>query len=488
MLNTNNGIILNLASRNWKDGRSAGAYRIASELRSEHWDIEVIDFIYYWSFEELKNLLSNRIFKVKPKFIGFSQIFTEWPDNAEQITTWLKNHHPDICIIFGSAIYSALPTKNIDYYFCGYSENAIKKFLKWRFSNGVPPIVVKDKNQNKIINAADNEIAAPLKNPFTLYEDRDFLKPEEWVTIEFSRGCKFQCKFCNFPLLGVKGDWSRDAESFEMQLKDNYDRFGVRYYYASDETFNDRTEKITKFADVVEKLNFEPYFSGFIRPDLLVSRPLDREELLRMNFIGHYYGVETFNEKSARVIGKGMNPDRLKEGILDVKKFFQKNKKGYYSATLSLIAGLPHETMDSLNQTRDWIYENWKNQHFLFFPFEIYRLDKFNQNSEIAKNYEKYGYVEQDEVVAEKSEKATAFRLDIINWKNQDLIYNQCKEFTESLKRNDNTLAAFSLGHNSWTTNIDEIFKKINTPGYSKIFEPYYLKMVEEYKNKKLSL
>lgn len=486
-MNNNSGIILNLASRNWKDGRSAGAYRIASELRTENWDIEVIDFIYFWSFEELKILLSNRINKVKPKFIGFSQIFTEWPEHIEQISSWIKQHNSDICIIFGSSVYVPLPTKNIDYYFCGYSENAIKKFLKWKFSNGLPPIVLTDKNQNKIISAENNQIAAPLKNPFTTYEDRDFLKPQEWVTIEFSRGCKFQCKFCNFPLLGVKGDWSRDAESFEIQIKDNYDRFGVKYYYSSDETFNDRTEKISKFADVVEKLNFEPHFSGFVRPDLMVSRPQDREELLRMNFIGHFYGVESFNEKTAKLIGKGMNPDRLKEGLLDIKNFFRNNKKGYYSATLSLIAGLPYETMDSLNQTKEWLYQNWKDLHFLFFPFDIHVNDPYNQNSEISKNYEKYGYsIDETQVLYKPKRFITQYRNEILLWKNDNLTYRECDEFCQTIKRNDHTLAAYSLGHNSWTTDISEIFEASNKN--NKVFDHLYLNMVDEYKTKKMSL
>jgi hypothetical protein len=48
-----------------------------------------------------------------------------------------------------------------------------------------------------------------------------------------------------------------------------------------------------------------------------VSRPNDREELLRMNFLGHWYGLETLDKTAGKAIGKGMDPDRLKQGILD---------------------------------------------------------------------------------------------------------------------------------------------------------------------------
>ena len=104
------------------------------------------------------------------------------------------------------------------------------------------------------------------------YEDRDFIKSTEWLTIEFARGCIFKCPYCTFPILGVKFDPSRDSEDAYTQLQDAYDRYGVTNYFVSDETFNDKPEKIAKFADMAERLSFNPWYSGFIRADLMVSR------------------------------------------------------------------------------------------------------------------------------------------------------------------------------------------------------------------------
>ena len=89
----------------------------------------------------------------------------------------------------------------------------------------------------------------------------------------------------------------------------------VQYWYSSQEDLQYhhrllRVEKITKFADVVEKLDFVPWFSAYIRADLLIARPRDREELLRMNLTGHYYGIETFNRESGKIIGKGYDTEK----------------------------------------------------------------------------------------------------------------------------------------------------------------------------------
>ena len=81
-------------------GRTSGAYRIATELRTQGWDVEVVDFFYFWTLEELKTLSKSRINK-NTKFIGFSHIFSDWPELAEDFTTWLKETNPDVKIIFG---------------------------------------------------------------------------------------------------------------------------------------------------------------------------------------------------------------------------------------------------------------------------------------------------------------------------------------------------------------------------------------------------
>ena len=90
--------------------------------------------------------------------------------------------------------------------------------------------------------------------------------------METSRGCRFACSYCNFPILGVKGDYTRSQECFERNIKENYDEWGVTEYIITDDTFNDYIPKIQKYGDVVQSLSFEPNFTGYVR-----SRPHDHE-------------------------------------------------------------------------------------------------------------------------------------------------------------------------------------------------------------------
>jgi len=384
-------IIFNISIRRGLH-RTLGAYRIAHVLREHNWDVEVIDFVIHWNLEQLTELAKSRI-TTDTKFIGFSHMFSEWSDTLETFCFWLKKEYPWITLISGGGTNPFFESAVIDYYIQGFGEIAIIELLSYLFSNGKRPKFDANVSNKKIIPANQFYPAFPMKQLMVKYEDRDFIDSHEWLGIEFARGCIFSCAYCNFPVLGVKGDYTRDSADAELQLRDAYDRFGVTNYIVSDETFNDRTDKISKFADVVENLNFTPWFSGFVRADLLVSRPQDREEMSRMNFLGHFYGVETFNKETGQIVGKGMDPDRLKAGLIDVRNYFENHNRKMYRGTIAIVVGLPKESIDSVNSTIDWLSWNWQGQSALLFTFEIpnHKLDK---KSKIAIDHTKYGYVE----------------------------------------------------------------------------------------------
>jgi hypothetical protein len=372
-------------------GRILGPYRVAHILREQGWDAEVVDFITFWKLEELQEFFKSRV-SPDLKFIGFGKLFDVWHENIEIFLAWVKQEYPHIKVLCGSQYLSNFDSSNfVDYYISGFSEYALLELLKYLFSNGrAPSFSLKSNSKRKIIEANSFYPANDVASLKVSYQDRDFLNPGEWLPIEISRGCKFACSFCDFPFLNVKGDPSRSQKDFEEQLKENYDRFGISRYTVSDSTFNDSTEKISKFADVVERLDFDVWFGGFIRADLLISRPRDREELLRMNFLSQFYGIESMNHQSAKAIGKGMHPDKIKEGLLSVKDYFQKNGSKRYIGQISLIVGLPHETIDSQQATFDWLEKYWMPMPFTVAPMMILESDA--KQSEISADYKKFGY------------------------------------------------------------------------------------------------
>jgi hypothetical protein len=386
---THHGLLFNVTEHSYLS-RSVGIYRIAHYLREHGLDIEVIDYANHWTLLELQELFKLR-YTTDTKFIGFSHMFSMWAVVLEDFCAWVKLNYPHVSIISGSSVNPAFSSNYIDYYIKGFGELAIVKLLNYIISNGGKPQFVFGA-RNKIIDANATCPAYPMSSLMVKYEDRDFIEPHETLGIEFARGCKFKCHFCNFPVIGVKGDYSRDADDARIQLQDAYDRFGVTKYTVADETFNDRHEKITKFADVIESLDFDPWFVGYIRADLLITRKEDKEELLRMNFLGHFYGVETFNKQAAKAVGKGFDSDKMMSGLVNIKRYYNTHSE-QYRGTLGLIIGLPHEPINSIRTTKQWLIDNWQQEAFTVYPLNIPKGNTVKE-SIISQDFQKYGYTE----------------------------------------------------------------------------------------------
>lgn len=430
--------------------RQTGSHRIATFLRQHDWDVEVIDYANFWKLTELQALATSRITN-DTKFIGFGSMFNTWTDTLEIFCIWLKQTYPWLTLIAGSSTNPSYRTDQIDYYIQGYAEESLMVLLKHLYSNGSrPKFWLEAPGGKKIISANTMYPSYPMRSLNIKYQDRDFLRSSEVLSIETSRGCMFSCAFCNYPVIGVKGDYTRDADDFRDQLVDAYDRYGITGYCIVDETFNDRTEKISKFADVVESLHFEPWFFGCIRTDLMISRPHDREELLRMRVLGHFYGIESLHTPSARAIGKGMDSDRIKEGLLSARKYFETYAPGKYAATVAVMVGLPHETVETWTATKNWIFKNWEGLTATVAPLEI-STDAMIKKSKMSLDYSAYGYREMtdDEISSYKVDIKTLPFGDTYNseyvkpffWKNEHMDFIQAgilaKDFIAERKQYD---------------------------------------------------
>jgi radical SAM superfamily enzyme YgiQ (UPF0313 family) len=454
------------SSRAYPHQRSSGAHRIATFLRSHGWDVEVIDFAAHWPLDSLKELTRSRTGS-KTVFFGFSTFFNYWNDNLDQFTSWLKETYPNIKTVIGGQQVSFTSCKNMDYWIDSFGENAILALVQNLIGNSNDKIRfdVATFGSKKLIKAIESYPSYPLESYANILEKRDFLEPYEWLTVEFSRGCRFSCDFCNFPVLGVKGDYSRSQEDFEREMKHNYDNFGIQNYYVADETFNDRVEKIIKFADIVEnRLQFRPFFSGFMRADLMITKPESWEHLVRLNFGGHYYGIETFNHQIAKVVGKGMDPNKIKQGLVEIKNYF--SSKMFYRGTISIIVGLPFETISSIFETEKWLIDNWRGQGLVIFPLDVEKpenSDMYTNTSKFSRNLIKYGL---REIKSNNNKEQTSifnrhashvydwrnggYQKDDFEWEHDTMNVHQARAISEAIQ--EKSISVFSV--DTWQLDV----------------------------------
>jgi len=400
---------------------------MAHFMRTEGWDVEVVDYWLQFDYEEFKELIDSRITQ-DTKFLGLSLTFpmlgsSHHTKTAKKYLAYVRDNYPHVAIVCGSkSIYSGFYLHEyVDYFVFGYGEygfNELMKKLTGKPSSVVIETVSAGRNMGvehgeiKYVDCDKHHICAPQRDLTVIYEKRDFIQPNEHMTLEFARGCKFACKFCNYNLIGVKGDYTRDMKNLGEELRRNHDSWGVTSYSVADETFNDSQDKMRAIVTETNKLPFNLNMAGYIRADLLASRPEDKELLCEMGFWGHFYGIESFNQESAKSIGKGLSPEKLKAGLLEAKNYFKSNNSGRYRATASFIVGLPHETPKTFWEGIRWWKENMPQEHLVSFPLFI-SSDNCNvlfkgSKSEFDRTWKESGlfsqYKHNEEVGAKKTD------------------------------------------------------------------------------------
>jgi hypothetical protein len=482
----NHALIFNVNNSSSFDRRNAGGHRIASFLREKEWNVEVFDWGDFFTLEELKEIGRSRITN-KTIFVGFSSFMSHWSPNLENFSLWLKQKYPDLKIVLGGQSSPKMASKAIDYYVHGYGEFAILELVKSFVGNHSVKFdpIYKDR---KVINAIHSYPAFPLKSLKVDYEKRDFIHSDEWLNVEFSRGCIFKCLYCNYPILGVKGDYTRDPEDFYIEMQTNYDKWGVTNYFVADETFNDYSQKVRKYADVAEKLSFKPWFSAFLRADLLALRPQDWEHMIRLGMLGHFYGIESFNPDTLKAIGKGANIEKVLSGLLDAKSYFKSNGDCLYRGHIALIVGLPFETIESLEKTFTWIRDNWQGEYCHPFPLEIPYDPTADRLSRLSHEYEKWGYKEIESIdfngVDQVSRK--------LNWQNDVMNLTQaisiCDAWSKFMLTKDFAPTCFDLyKYTILGKDIKEVLNlKIRDLEYLNHNEIFQARL-ERYKHNKLS-
>lgn len=358
----NHALFFSLTGKRWE--RTLWPHRVATFLRGEGWDAEVIDFTAFWRLEELQELVRSRKTNKTVMFCFGTAFLNPWSPYLNDFIAWLKKEYPSIPIVVGGNNAMVTPADGVDYWVDSYGENAVLALCKHLIGTLGVPLLTDSKffGSKKIIRGLYHYPSAPLDNYLIDYEDRDFMMPWECPQIETARGCMFSCSYCNFPIIGQTKDVSVSKEEFKRQIQTGYEKWGIKNWRVMDETFNDRPEKLRKYAEAVDELGYNPWISGFARGDLVVSHQNHWDIYIRLGFLGHSMGIETFNREAGKLVRKGMDPDKLKEGLLEFQAYTDIHAPRRYRANIQMICGIPGESIDSWNDSLNWLNTYWTRQ------------------------------------------------------------------------------------------------------------------------------
>lgn len=509
----NHALFFSLTGKRWE--RTLWSHRVATFLRTEGWDAEVVDFTAFWKLEELQELVRSRVTNKTVMFCFGTAFLNPWSPYINEFISWLKQEYPNISVVVGGNNSMVTPAENVDYWVDSYGENSILALCKHLLGTLGSPLLTDPAffGSKKVIRGLYHYPSAPLDSYLVDFEKRDFLMPYESPQIETSRGCMFSCSYCNFPIIGQTKDVSVSKEEFKKQLQTGYDKWGITNWRIMDETVNDRPEKLQKYAEAVDELNYNSWFSGFARGDLVVKHKEYWDSYIRMGFLGHSMGIETFNREAGKFVRKGMDPDKLKEGLLEFQAYTDIHAPRRYRANIQMICGIPGESVESWNSSLQWLNTHWTRQSASAHILEVPDYDESLTNqSKFTRELVKSGLIKLEsrqnpgyEVSKDSSGnvifKSTtprgggvgSTRNDVVIWKHDNMDWYQAEKLVQEFYSDKGFIGY--RGCNPFLS--DRLFNFYETNRYEEIYDKKvsdidtshdkFKQQVQSYINKKLN-
>jgi hypothetical protein len=386
--------------------RTLGAYRIASALMQSGYTVQVIDYIQYMTSNEIISCLKKHLGE-ETLWVGYSSTFfgmriSEEHDhrrmyqmnteNIDIVYDYIRKTSQSKIVFGGAFALDRHYDSRVDYYISGYADNSAINLTDY-LSGKIQSLNTRKLDNGSFLIESSSYPEPQMNNIKTNWEHPSFhLLPDEPISLEFARGCIFKCKFCNYPLLGKKkGTYIRDMEEVRDELTKLWEVTGTDTFYITDDTFNDDNDKMENFHKLFTSLPFKPKFSCFLRLDLMDKYPHQTELLLEAGIVGAFFGVETFNIKSGRAIGKGLHPDKVKKRLRIVRDIWE----GKVNIGAGLIVGLPYDDITYIQELYDYVTsEDYPIHQTSFNPLWIPdpRHGTNTYSSEFTLNPKIYGY------------------------------------------------------------------------------------------------
>jgi len=308
------------------------------------------------TFFNFKNTRVKRtkMYEKKNLALSFFNLHTEDEEDLIDFFDQLRDVLPKDCKIsiagdlsntiyrYYSLINDNHPIKSkVDFYFLGRDDNILLSYLENRTQNYR---ILHD----KFYIGNKSAMFANMPMPTMIYTSYDGIRhTNESLTIEVSRGCAFNCRYCTYDKRTVN---KMSMDLLYDQFLKYYDMFGTTNYNFTTDCFNDNIDFVRSFYEMTQKLPFKIQWASYARPDLCNRYPEVVDLMLESGAVYNYYGVETVTREVAKRVGRGLDFTK----ILEVFEQFKKKDPKYFIRT-NFIIGLPGETEETLLDLIDWV-------------------------------------------------------------------------------------------------------------------------------------
>jgi len=325
---------------------------LAGKLTSGGHEVKILDLNL---FRNPDKALTDAIREFRPGFAGITfstPLFYE----SDRIVKLIKKTAVDIIVIGGGSHCSALPRETLaessyDIICFGEGEETLSEIVSGKNYGSIDGICYRGDDGALIMNGERDLLGDLDELPFPkwdLFEIEKYKVTEllsrfsPTVGIETSRGCVFNCIYCNksvFKRRFRKKSAQRVVNEMEYCLN-----MGFKEIHVLDDSFTIDMQRVEKIADEIinRGLKISWYSVSGIRVDL-VNETLLRK-LKRAGYYRAFFGIESGNQKILDRIKKGITIEQIKTAV-------QLARKAGMEVYGAFMLALPDETEDSLKDT-----------------------------------------------------------------------------------------------------------------------------------------
>lgn len=283
-----------------------GLLTIASIFENEH-ELKLIDM-------NVNPIKEEDIFWADYVFI--SAMVTQRKSTQEVIK---KCKNIGAKIVAGGPLFSTLHNEfpEVDHFLLNESELTLPLFME-DLKNGKPKKIYVSHEKPNIENV-------PVPK-WDLINMDDYAR----MALQFSRGCPFDCEFCNIVTLNGRIPRVKSAQQFMKELNSLYEGGWRSSIFVVDDNFIGNKVKVKELLKELVKWRKEKHYKGTFMTQLSINLADDEELLILMRDAGFssvFIGIETPSMEALKECGKAHNQNR--DMVQNIKKIHNHGMEVY---------------------------------------------------------------------------------------------------------------------------------------------------------------
>lgn len=270
-----------------------------------------------WDYAET----ASQILYYKPDLVGIQAMTFTLPD-AYLVAKALKQLNPEVQVMLGGPHATIYPKETaaleaVDFAFAGEGEVGFIDFLNV-FDNiekraAMPGIACKINGKISYTPSSGllkklDDVYYPARKSSKYMRYSSVLAKRNPITIMItSRGCPFQCIFCN----RMGRQYRYHSAQYVLDEIDEISKMNIKEIFIHDDTFSLKRDRVKEICKGIIERRYDIIWEARTRVDCV-----DEELLTIMRKAGCHrlsFGVESGSDKVLKSIKKGINPEQVRK-------------------------------------------------------------------------------------------------------------------------------------------------------------------------------